>query len=124
MKKRQMLVDSLGLGLALWLAGYLSSLALFFVLPKGLLGWVLFAVFTPVTIYVAYLRFRRRGLSLGYLLFVAATWTAIAVLFDYLFIVQLFKSQDYYAADVFLYYAVTFLIPLAIGLKYRKASAK
>jgi hypothetical protein len=119
-----MIVDSIGLGLALWLAGYLSSLILYFVLPKDVLGWVLFVVFLPVTLYVAYWRFHGRELSTGYLLSVAASWTLIAVVFDYVFIVMMLNAQGYYAADVFLYYAVTFLIPLAIGSKYRKVGAK
>lgn len=39
----------------------------------------------------------------------------IAVVLDYLFIVQLFQA-DYYQADVFLYYALTFLTPVGVGL--------
>ena len=35
---------------------------------------------------------------------------------DYLFIVLLFSSQSYYQADVIVYYLVTFLIPLGVGI--------
>ncbi|MFA5253424.1 MAG: hypothetical protein WC367_01990 [Methanoregula sp.] len=45
----------------------------------------------------------------------AFAWTVIAVVFDYLFIVLLF-SATYYGPDVFVYYAITFLIPVCIGL--------
>jgi hypothetical protein len=34
---------------------------------------------------------------------------------DYLFIVLLFQAT-YYGVDVFVYYAVTFLIPMGVGL--------
>jgi hypothetical protein len=51
---------------------------------------------------------------------VAVAWVLIAVLFDYIFIVMMLSAQDYYKADVFLYYTATFLIPLAMGLKYRR----
>jgi hypothetical protein len=39
----------------------------------------------------------------------------IAVVLDYLFIVQMFQAT-YYEADVFVYYALTFLIPVGVGL--------
>jgi hypothetical protein len=43
-------------------------------------------------------------------------WTCIAVAFDYLFIVQAFKPSDgYYKPDVYLYYVLTLLLPLAVG---------
>lgn len=46
----------------------------------------------------------------------AVVWTLIAVVFDYLFIVKAFKPADgYYKLDVYLYYALTFMIPLTIG---------
>jgi nicotinamide riboside transporter PnuC len=46
----------------------------------------------------------------------AVIWTVIAVLFDYLFIVKAFKPADgYYKPDVYLYYALTFIVPLLIG---------
>ena len=120
MQLKETLIDTVGLGFGLWLAGFLASLPLFFVLPPGLLGWVLFAVFAPITVFVAYLRFHKRQLSLAHFIGVALAWLAIAIVFDYIFIVVMFKSVDYYKLDVFLYYATTFLIPLAVGLKYAK----
>jgi hypothetical protein len=119
---KDMLVDTLGLGFALWLAGYLASFVLYFALPKSILGWVLFAFFTPVTILVAYFRFRKRGLPLVHFFKVAAAWTVIAIVFDYLFIFLLLNAHDYYALDVLLYYATTFAIPVTIGMTYSKKS--
>ena len=42
-------------------------------------------------------------------------WTVIAVVLDHLLIVRLFNA-DYYAPDVAVYYVLTFLIPVGIGL--------
>jgi hypothetical protein len=44
----------------------------------------------------------------------AIVWTLIAIVFDYLFIVKALNPADgYYKLDVFLYYALTFILPLA-----------
>jgi hypothetical protein len=116
---RQRVVDTAGLCTALWLLGYLASLGLFFTPYAGVMGWLITAVFTPVTIAIAWWRFRGRGLSPGYYVLVGVAWAAIAIALDYLFIVQLFNA-DYYAPDVYLYYALTFLIPVGVGLYLRR----
>jgi putative effector of murein hydrolase LrgA (UPF0299 family) len=112
----QHLRDTFGLGLTFWLIGYLLSLVLYFILPPGVMGWILFVVLTPVMIGVTWRWFRDRNLPVTYYLKVALTWTAIAVVGDYLFIVHLFSSQGYYQADVLVYYLVTFLIPVGVGI--------
>ncbi|HKW00136.1 MAG TPA: hypothetical protein VJN96_09935 [Vicinamibacterales bacterium] len=48
-------------------------------------------------------------------------WLLIAVAGDYLFIVKAFKPPDgYYKLDVYLYYALTFAIPLFAGWRMRR----
>lgn len=47
-------------------------------------------------------------------------WTLLAVLLDYLFIVKFFKSTDYYKLDVYVYYALTFILPVLVGW-YKKS---
>lgn len=107
--------DTLGLGTLLWLIGYLSSLVLFFTPYAGIMGWILIVIFTPVTIAVAWWLFGPKELhSLHYYAGVGAAWTLIAVVSDYLFIVKLFQAT-YYEPDVFVYYALTFLIPVFVG---------
>lgn len=115
MSMKDWIKDTVGLGVFLWLIGYLSSIALFFSPLAGSLGWIITAVFTPVSIAITWWWFRRRGLPLIYYAGVGVAWTAIAVVFDYLFIVLLFQAV-YYAPDVFVYYALTFLIPVGVGL--------
>jgi hypothetical protein len=113
---QQWIKDTAVLGTGLWLMGYLASLVLFFTPFAGIMGWILLIIFTPVTIAVTWLWFRqRKGLSLEYYAKVGIVWVLIAVVFDYLFIVLLFQTT-YYEADVFVYYALTFLIPVSVGL--------
>jgi hypothetical protein len=110
------LKDTVGLGTLLWLIGYLASMVLYFTPLSGTLGWIITAVFTPFTIIVTWWWFRNRErLPLKYYAGVGGAWTLIAVVLDYLFIVRLFNATTYYAPDVFLYYALVFLIPVGVG---------
>ncbi len=95
--------------------GFLVSLALFFTPLAPVMGRVITAIFAPLTVAVAWWRFHGRDLSPTYYLGVGLAWTALAAVLDYLFIVRLFDAV-YYAADVYLYYALTFLIPVGVGL--------
>jgi len=113
---KQWIKDTAGLGTVLWLVGYLASLALFFSPLAGIMGWILLAIFTPLTVAITWWWFRQReSLSLQYYTGVGVAWMLIAVVLDYLFIVLLFQAT-YYGVDVFVYYAVTFLIPVGVGL--------
>lgn len=117
-RTRTRLIDTLVLGFVIWLIGYVASIILYGFVPHDILGWVLFIVFLPLLLYVPYVRFRERSETSLYYLMVALVWVAVAVVFDYIFIVKLFDSPDYYKPDVLVYYAVTFLAPFLVGLKY------
>jgi hypothetical protein len=113
---KQWIKDTAGLGTGLWLTGYLASLVLFFSPFAGIMGWILLAIFTPVTIAIAWWWFREREqLPVQYYAGVGVAWVLVAVVLDYLFIVLLFRAT-YYGPDVFVYYAMTFLIPVGVGL--------
>ncbi len=112
------IADTLLLGSAIWLLGYIISIVLYGFVPSSLLGWVLFVLLTPVTIYIAYLRFKKRKETLAYYAMVALVWVVLAMILDYLFIVMAFNNQSYYKADVFVYYLVTFLVPFVVGFRY------
>jgi len=120
---KQWVKDFVLLGVGFWLLGYLASLLLFFSPFQSSMGWIITTVCTPVTIAVAWLWFRTRDLPLSYYVKVGFVWTLIAVLFDYLFIVRLFQTP-YYELDIFVYYTLTFLIPVGVGMfinrSYRK----
>lgn len=119
----QWITDMAGLGIVLWLIGYLASLALFFSPFAATMGWILIIMFTPVTIVITWWWFKRREpLPLPYFAKVGIVWMLIAIVFDYFFIVLLFQAS-YYGPDVFVYYALTFLIPAGVGLYLNHAGA-
>lgn len=108
------MIDSLGWGIILWLIGYVLGIVLFFFVPLAMIGWVIAPIGFLITLWAA-VRWVERG-NLGYYLLVAVIWTVLAVVLDYFFLVQLFKPADgYYKIDVYLYYTLTFLIPLGVG---------
>ena len=110
------IIDIFVFGILIWLIGYIASLILFSFVPNNILGWILCLIFTPVTIIIAYFRFRNRKLKLFCYFMTVVFWMLIAMILDYLFIVRLFHSVNYYKLDVFVYYIITFLIPLIIGI--------
>jgi hypothetical protein len=119
---KQLLIDTLGWGFALWLIGYVLGFILFFVLPPSLIGWIIMPIGALITFWVLFKRVK--SVSFRYYLILSVVWTAIAVVFDYLFIVKALSPADgYYKLDVYLYYALTFIIPLIVGwLKYNKST--
>ncbi len=109
-----MLKDALGWGTALWLFGYVLGIALFFVLPPSLLGWAIMPIGAEAALLVLLKKVDEGGM--GRYAAIAAAWTAIAVVLDYIFIVTLLKPADgYYKLDVYAYYSLTFILPLAAG---------
>jgi len=117
-KLTTLLVDAPLLGIFVWLIGYLAGIVLYFFLSPDILGWVLFAIFTPIVILLCYKRFGRRKENLAYYAFVGAVWLLVAVLFDYFFLVKLLNPTAYYKLDVYIYYATTFLMPFLLGAKF------
>jgi len=113
---KQWIKDTAGLGVVFWLIGYLASLVLFFSPFAASMGWILLVVFTPITLVITWWWFHKRGqLPLQYYAGVGVAWVGIAIVLDYLFIVLLFQAS-YYGSDVFVYYIITFLIPVGVGL--------
>jgi hypothetical protein len=122
MTNRQILVDTLGWGLLLWFLGYVLGFILFAFVPVNLVGWIILPIGTLLTLWVAFRRIK--GPGLGHYILVALVWTAIAVIGDYLGIVKILNPPDgYYKPDVYLYYALTFLIPMAAGIVTRRRLA-
>ena len=112
--RERLLWDALGWGIALWLVGYILGLVLFALVPTSVIGWVISPIGVAITLWVLLTRIKAR--SLRSFATLSVVWTLIAVLFDYLFIVKAFNPSDgYYKPDVYLYYALTFLLPLGIG---------
>lgn len=112
----QLFKDTIGWGFLLWLIGYILGFVLFFVVPPALIGWVIMPVGVGIALWVLFKKIKSN--SFQYYLLLAVVWTLIAVVFDYIFLVQLLKPSDgYYKLDVYLYYGLTFVLPLIVGIK-------
>ncbi|KKQ10310.1 MAG: hypothetical protein US20_C0001G0024 [Candidatus Pacebacteria bacterium GW2011_GWF1_36_5] len=101
-------------GFILWLGGYLASIILFFIVPKEYIGWVLSPLASVFTIWVLMKKVKRPELMCYF--GTGLIWTIMAILLDYLFIVTLLKTgNSYYKHDVYLYYFLTFVLPMGVG---------
>ena len=111
---RQLARDALGWGIILWAIGYALGFVFFFLLPPSLIGWAILPIGTVITFWVLLVKVHGEGIR--YYFMVAVAWTAIAIMFDYLFIVRALNAEGgYYKLDVYLYYLLTFLYPLIAG---------
>lgn len=112
--KSQTIRDSFGWGFLLWLFGYILGFLFFAIVPQKFLGWAIMPFGITVSVWV--LRKKIRTGTFRYFLLLGLIWTVLAVVLDYLFIVRLLKPADgYYKPDVYIYYALTFLLPLIAG---------
>jgi hypothetical protein len=109
--KKQLYKDAFLWGFVLWLIGYLFGIVLFFVVPQNMIGWVILPAGTAITLWVLYKKIK--GDSFLYYLYLSIVWVIIAILFDYLFIVKSLNADGYYNPDVYTYYFLTLILPLA-----------
>jgi len=117
MTKKQIIINNVFWGFILWLSGYILGIVLFPFVPKDQIGFYILPLGTALTLWVL-LKKINRDMFLCYFS-VSVFWTMIAIILDYLFIVKLFTSTDYYKPDVYLYYLLTFLLPILVGLYKR-----
>jgi hypothetical protein len=114
------------LGLFLSLVGYVLGIALLAVAPAAIIGWIIMPIDLAITVWVLVTRIHAE--SMEYYAVLSVVWTALAIVFDYVFIVKTFAPADgYYKPDVHLYYALGCLLPLGAGVykhlaKLRSAS--
>jgi hypothetical protein len=114
MDVKKVLKSTIGWGFVLWLIGYALSIVLIGFVPVAMLGWILMPIGAAITIWVVLKKIERDSFTcyIG----LAVIWTIMAIVLDYLFIVKAFKPADgYYKPDVYLYYALTLIIPIAVG---------
>lgn len=111
---KQFYKDAFVWGFVLWLIGYVLGIVLFMAVPPDMIGWVIMPIGIGITLWV--LLKKVKGDTFKYYLHLAFVWTLIAIVFDYFFLVKLFNPTDgYYKLDVYLYYAITFALPLIVG---------
>lgn len=110
---KRLLKNILLWGFLLWLFGYILGFVFFALVPNWLLGWIIMPFGIALTLWVL---FKKVDLvSLKEYLYLSIGWTLIAIVFDYLFLVQVLKPADgYYKLDVYLYYIFTFTLPLIV----------
>lgn len=114
LQSKQFLKDAFGWGFILWLIGYILGFVFFAVVPPGMIGWVIMPIGIVIALWILFKRVK--GDSFQYYLYLAVAWALIAIIFDYVFLVQLLKPADgYYKLDVYLYYVLTFILPVFIG---------
>lgn len=119
---KQFLKDALGWGFVLWLIGYALGMILFSIVPPSMIGWVIMPVGIIITLWV--LLKKVKGETFRYYALLSVVWALIAIVFDYFFIVKALKPVDgYYKLDVYLYYALTFVLPIIVGWR-KKAIRK
>jgi hypothetical protein len=105
---------ALGWGAALWFIGYVLGIALYFLVPPSMLGWVIMPIGAALT-WIVLWRWVESRRFVDYVV-LAVAWTAIAVAGDFFFIVKALHPPDgYYKLDVYLYYVLTFLMPVTAG---------
>jgi len=114
--KKQFYKDAFGWGFILWLIGYAFGMILFFIVPISMIGWIIMPIGILITLWVLLKKVKVDSFQQYVLL--AVVWVLIAIVCDYFFLVQAFKPADgYYKLDVYLYYALTFVLPLLVGWK-------
>ena len=114
------LMDTMGWGTILWALGFVLGMVFFTIVPVEIIGLYVLPIIVPLTIVIAYTRFRNSRAASSWYLIIGSSWAVVAVVLDYLLLVRLFNAQNYYDLDVMVYYGLTFLIPVTIGLKFGK----
>ncbi|MBU0648010.1 hypothetical protein KJ855_02420 [Patescibacteria group bacterium] len=109
----QILLSNLFWGFILWLFGYILGFIFFAIVPPETIGYYIMPLGVFLMLWVLFQKIHRD--QFGYYFRIGLFWTVMAVVLDYLFIVLLLNSTDYYKLDVYLYYALTFLIPVLVG---------
>jgi hypothetical protein len=111
---KQLLKDSLGWGVILWLIGYILGIVLFMLVPTSIVGWVIMPIGVAITLWVLLKKIKSN--SVQYYLKLSIVWTIVAIILDYFLLVKVFKPVGgYYKPDVYLYYTLTFALPLIVG---------
>lgn len=102
-------------GFLLWLFGYILGFVFYAFVPQNLLGWAIMPFGILATLWVLAKKLSR--LTSRQAIATGLAWVLIAIVCDYLFLVKVLHPADgYYKLDVYVYYALTFFLPL---LKWR-----
>ena len=111
--KGKIFLNTVFWGFILWLFGYALGFVFFAIVPKDQIGWYILPLGVAFMLWVLFKKIKRDEfmcyIGLGVI------WTLMAMALDYIFIVKLLQSAGYYKPDVYVYYALTLLLPIAVG---------
>lgn len=111
--KGKIFLNTVFWGLMLWLFGYVLGIIFFAFVPKDAIGWFILPLGVIFMLWVLLKKIHREEqmcyFGLGFI------WTIMAMALDYVFLVKLFKAAGYYKLDVYVYYLLTFILPMIIG---------
>jgi len=110
---KSIFINTLSWGIVLWLFGYILGIIFYMFLPKTVLGWATMPLGIAAMLFLLLKMIKRDSFKCYF--GIAVVWTIIAIVFDYIFLVKLFNSTGYYKLDVYLYYCLTFCLPLLVG---------
>jgi hypothetical protein len=111
--KGKIFLNTVFWGFILWLFGYILGIVFFAFVPAGQIGWYILPFGVAFMLWVLVRKIKREELMCYFGL--GLIWTLMAVALDYIFIVKLLKSAGYYKPDVYVYYALTFVLPITVG---------
>lgn len=111
--KGKIFLNTIFWGAVLWLIGYALGFLFFAFVPKGMIGWYIMPFGIVLTLWVLFKKIRRD--SFTHYVGLGLIWALMAIVLDYLFLVRMLQATDYYKLDVYLYYVLTFALPLIFG---------
>ncbi|MEI8339412.1 MAG: hypothetical protein WCF94_01985 [bacterium] len=100
-------------GFIVWFVGYILGFVFFAIVPKEFIGWAIMPFGIAFTLWALISKIKRDRFKcyIG----LAVIWTILAVVLDYFLLVKLLNAVGYYKLDVYVYYILTFVLPLCVG---------
>lgn len=120
--KGKIFLNTVFWGFVLWFFGYVLGFVFFVFVPKDLIGWCIMPFGIIATLWVLLKKIKREELMCYFGL--GLIWTIMAIVLDYIFLVKMLSATNYYKLDVYIYYILTFILPLVVGwYKFNKTKS-
>ena len=111
--KGKIFLNTIFWGFVLWFFGYVLGFVFFALVSKEILGWYIMPFGIAFTLWVLFKKIKRE--EFGCYVGLGIIWTILAVVLDYVFLFKMLQANDYYKLDVYIYYVLTFALPIAVG---------
>lgn len=117
--KGKIFLNTVFWGFIVWLFGYVLGFVFFAFVPKEFIGWSIMPFGIAFTLWVLIKKIKRE--EFGCYIGLGVIWAIMAVALDYIFMIKVLKVTGYYKIDVYIYYILTFALPVIIGwYKFKK----